>query len=154
MKSSPYAVDMLSSFFEKIDSLVSECKQQLNDAYKLCRKLNQSVQRNLYSKDYDGLTQTLIEFINTYPLCNVIQRAVNTVKTIMPYCDGELPQYMVIKCESLQILLPECHMISIQIIPQIMLYTKTNEQISSSLLRGLRKHINTSHLTSFLKSWT
>ena len=137
MKSSPYAVNMLSSFFEKIDSLVSECKQQLNDAYKLCRKLNQSVQRNLYSKDYDGLTQTLIEFINTYPLCNVIQRAVDTVKTIIPHCDGELPQYMVIKCESLQILLPECHMISIRIIPRIMLYTKTNEQISSSLLRGL-----------------
>ena len=135
MKSSPYIVNMLSSFFEEIDSLVSECKQQLNDAYKLCRKLNQSVQRN--SKDYDGLTQTLIEFINTYPLCNVIQRAVDTVKTIMPYCDGELPQYMVIKCESLQIMLPECHMITISIIPRIMLYTKTNEQINSSLLRGL-----------------
>ena len=67
------------------------------------RKLHQSVQRNVFDKNYDKLIQTVEKFIKNYPLCNVAQKAVTMVKKIIPYCDGELLHYMMIECEHLQI---------------------------------------------------
>ena len=134
--SSSYYSNLLSLLGEEIYSLITDCKQLLRDAHKLCRKLNQSVERNLYERNYDKLIQTVEEFIKIYPLCMVAQKAVTIVKRIMPYCDGELLSYMMMECELLQIRTPDYHVITTSTLPHIKLYIKLHKQITSSLLNG------------------
>ena len=128
--------NLLSLFSEDINSLITDCKQLLKDAHKLCRKLNQSVERNLYERNYDKLIQIVEEFIKNYPLCNVAQKAVTMVKKIIPYCDGKLLHYMRIRCEQLQMSAPDYHEITSSTLPHIKLYIKLHRRITSSLLKG------------------
>ena len=136
LMTSPYTINLLSLLGEEINSLITNSKQILKDAHKLCRKLNQSVQRNLYDKNYDKLIQTVEELIKNYPLCNVAQQAVTMVKNIIPYCDGELLHYMMMKCELLQMMTHDYHHITALILPGINLHIKLHKQITSSLLNG------------------
>ena len=136
LMTSPYTINLLSLLGEDINSLITNCKGILKDAHKLCRKLNQSVQRNLYENNYDKLIQTVEEFIKSYPLCDVAQKAVTMVKKIIPYCDGELLHDMMRGCEYLQIRTPDYHNITTALLPCITLYIKRHKQITSSLLNG------------------
>ena len=136
LMSSSYYSNLLSLFGEDINSLITDCKQLLKDAHKRCRKLNQRVERNLYKRNYDKLIQTVEEFIKNHPLCNVAKKAVAMVKKIIPYCDGELLQYMKTKCEHLQISTPDYHDITTLTLPYIKLHIKLHKQITCSLLNG------------------
>ena len=133
---SPYTINLLSLLGEDINSLITNCKGTLKDVHKLCRKLNQSVQRNLYVNNYDKLIQTVEEFIKNYPLCDVAQKAVTMVKKIIPYCDGKLLHDMMERCECLQMKTPDYHGITILLLPLIKLDIKLHKQITSSLLNG------------------
>ena len=133
---SPYTMNLLSLLGEDINSLIINCKGTLKDAHKLCRKLNQSVQRNLYENNYDKLIQSVEEFIKNYPLCDVAQKAVTMVKKIIPYCDGKLLHYMMWRCERLQMMTPDYHPITTLVLPFIKLCIKLHKQITSSLLNG------------------
>ena len=133
---SPYTINLSSLLNEEINLLTYECKEMLKHIHNMCRKLNQSVQRNLYEKNYDRLIQTVEEFIKNYPLCNIAQKAVNLVKKIIPYCDGELLYHMTMECEYLQIRTPNYHEITTYILPFITLDTKLHKLISSSLQFG------------------
>ena len=135
MRSSYYS-NLLSLLGEDINSLIIDCKQLLKDVHKWCRKLNQSVERNLYERNYDKLIQTVEEFIKNYPLCNVAQKAVTMVKKIIPYCDGELLHYMMMMCEYLQMRTLDYHVITTLILPRIQLNIKIHKQITSSLQNG------------------
>ena len=137
LMTSPYTINLLSLLGEDINSLITNCKGTLKDAHKLCRKLNQSVQRNLYENKYDKLIQTVEEFIKNYPLCDVAQKAVTMVKKIIPYCDGELLHYIMMRCEGLQMMTPDYHNITTLLLPYIKLYIKLHKQITSSLPNGL-----------------
>ena len=132
LMASPYTINLLSLLGEDINSLITDSKGTLKDAHKLCRKLNQSVQRNLYENNYNKLIQTVEEFIKNYPLCNVAQKAVTMVKKIIPYCDGELLHW----CEYLQMMTPDYHNITTLSLPAIKLCIKLHKQITSSLLNG------------------
>ena len=77
--SSPYTVNMLSIFSEEIEPIIADCKQLLKNAYIVCREFTQSVQKNFHEKDYDKLIQTVEEFIQNYPLCNVAQNALHHI---------------------------------------------------------------------------
>ena len=136
LMTSPYTINLLSLLGEDINSLMTNCKGTLKDAHKLCRKLNQSVQRSLYENNYDKLIQTVEEFIKNYPLCDVAQKAVTMVKKIKPYCDGELLHYVMGRCEDLQVMTPDYHSISALLLPLIKLCIKLHKQITSSLLNG------------------
>ena len=136
LMTSPYTMNLLSLLGEDINSLIINCKGTLKDAHKLCRKLNQSVQRNLYENNYDKLIQSVEEFIKNYPLCDVAQKAVTMVKKIIPYCDGKLLHYMMMKCEYLQMMTPDYHPITTLVLPFIKLCIKLHKQITSSLLNG------------------
>ena len=136
LMTSPYTINLLSLLGEEIKSLITNSKQILKDAHKLCRKLNQSVQGNLYDKNYDKLIQSVEEFIKNYPLCTVAQKAVTMVKKIVPYCDGELLHYMMMVCEGLQIKAHDYHDITTLTLPLIKLQITLHEQITSSLLNG------------------
>ena len=133
---SPYTINLLSLLGDEINSLTADCTHILKDAHKLCRKLNQSVQRNLSENNYDKLIQTVEEFIKNYPLCDVAQKAVTMVKKIIPYCDGELLHYMMMKCEDLQMKTHDYHYITTFILPVIKLHIKLHKQITSSLHNG------------------
>ena len=136
LMTSPYTINLLSLLGEDINSLITNCKRTLKDVHKLCRKLNQSVQRNLYENNYDKLIETVEEFIKNYPLCDVAQKAVTMVKKIIPCCDGELLHDMMMRCEELQMMIPDYHNITTLILPYIKLCIKLNKQITSSLLNG------------------
>ena len=136
LMTSPYTINLLSLLGEEINSLVKNIKQILKDVHKLCRKLNQSVQRNLYDKKYDKVIQTVEEFIKNYPLCKVAQEAVTMVKKIIPYCDDELQHYMMIQCEDLQMNTHDYHYITTSLLPHIKLLIKLHKRITSSLLNG------------------
>ena len=136
LMTSPYTVNLLSLLGEEINSLTVDCAHMLKHTYKLCRKLNQSVQRSLSEKKYDELIQIVEEFIKNYPLCNVAQKAVSMVKKIMTYCDGELLHYMMMLCERLQIKTHDYHDSTTLILPIIKLYVKLHKRITSSLLNG------------------
>ena len=136
LMTSPYTINLLSLLDEEINSLITSNKQILKDAHKLCRKLNQSVQRNLYDKNYDKLIQTVEEFIKNYPICNVAQNFVAMVKKIIPYCEGKLLHFMMMKYEHLQIMTHDYHHITTLLLPLIKLHIKQHKQINSSLLNG------------------
>ena len=140
LMSSSYYSNLLSLLGEDINSLITDGKQLLKDVHKLCRKLNQSVERNLYERNYDKLIQTVEEFINNYPLCNVAQKAVTMVKKIISYCisycDGKLLHDMMMWCEILQSMTPDYHHITTSTLPLIKLTIKLHKQITSSLLIG------------------
>ena len=133
LMTSPHTINLLSLLGEDINSLITNCKGTLKDAYKLCRKLNQNV---LFENNYDKLIQTVEEFIKNYPLCDVAQKAVTMVKKIIPYCDGKLLHYMMGRCERLQMMTPDYHDITTLLLPNIKLYIKLHKQITSSLLNG------------------
>ena len=118
MKSS-YNNSVLSLLGDEINSLITNCKHLLKDAHKLCRKLNQSVERNLYERNYDKLIQIVEKFMKSYPLCNVAQSAVTMMEKIIPYYDGELLHYMKMRCEQLQMLTPDYHSITTLTLPRI-----------------------------------
>ena len=134
--SSSYYSNLLSLLGGEINLLITDCKHLLKDVHKLSRKLNQSVERNLYERNYDKVIQTVEEFIKNYPFCNVAQKAVTMVKKIIPYCDGKLLEYMMIRCEGLQIYTSDYHEIPTLTLSYIKLHIKLHKQITSSLLNG------------------
>ena len=134
--SSPYTMNLLSLLDDQIYSLQNECKQMLKNVNKLCRKLNQSVQRNLCEQKYDKLIQTVEEFIKTYPLCILAQKAVTLVKRIAPYCDGELLNFIAAKYELFQRMTPDYHSFTTLILPSIKFFIKQHDKITSSLHNG------------------
>ena len=138
LMTSEYTVGLLSSLDEEIKSIIINCKEILRDAHKLCRKLNQSAQRNLFKNDYDKLIHSVEEFIKKYPVCSVAQKAVTIMKKIMPYCDGdhELLYYVMRLCEGLQLMTPGYHEFSTLTLPYIRLHIKLHKRIVSSLLKG------------------
>ena len=133
---SPYTIKLLSLLDEEVNSLIGHCKEIVKDAHTLCRKLNQRVQRNLFEQSYDKIVHIVEEFMKSYPLCNVAQKAVTMVKKIIPYCDGELLHYMMEQCEGLQMMTCDYHIITISLLPLIMLCIKVHKQITSALLNG------------------
>ena len=133
---SPYTTKLLSLLHEEVNSLIDHCKKIVKDAHKLCRKLNQRVQRNVFEQSYDKIIHIIEEFMKSYPSCSVTQKAVTMVKKIIPYCDGELLHYMMIKYEMLQMMTCDYHDITISLLPRIMLHIKEHKQIISALHKG------------------
>ena len=136
LKRSPYTINVLSLLDEEIRSVIGDCKRILKGAHKLCRKLNQRVQRIFSETNYDELIQSIEEFIKNYPLCSVAQNTVTMVKKIIPYCNGELLRFVTLKCEYLQMLTCDYHVINTSTLPYIKLFVKERKQITDSLLSG------------------
>ena len=117
-------------------NLLADCKQILKNAHKFCRVFNQNVQRIFYERKYDKLIETVEEYIKNYPLCNVVQKALNIMKKIIPHCDSRLLHSVMMKQELLNLVTPNYHEITTLALPTIKLYIKLHKQITSSLLHG------------------
>ena len=124
--SSPYITNLL-------DDLQGECRQIIKNGNRLCRKLNQSMQRNLCEQKYNKLIQTVEEFITNYPLHILAQKGFTMVKMIIPYHDGEFLHFITTSCEQLQMITSN---ITTGILPFIKLYIKQHNKITSSLHDG------------------
>ena len=135
--SSPCTMNLLSLLDDQINSLQGECKQIIKSVSKLCRKLNQSVQRNFYEQKHDRLIQTVDEFMKNSPLCALAQKAVSMVNRIIPYCDGTLLNFVIMERERLHIQTHDYHTIPMFILPVIKLLIKLHENITNSLQNGL-----------------
>ena len=131
-----YRYHLLPLLGDQINSLQGECNLLKINVGKLCRKLNQCVQRNLCEQKYDKLIQTIEEFIKNYPLCILAQKAVTMVKKIIPYCYGGLLNFIIMKCEMLQLMTSDYHDITSLTLPLITLLIKQHKQITSSLHNG------------------
>ena len=136
LMASPDTKDLLSLLAEEMISLKADCEHAVKDTHKLCRKLNQSVQRNLHYEGYDKLIQTVEEFVKNYPLFNMAQKSVTMVNKIMPYCEGELLHIMMKKCQLLQKMTRDYHDITIAELPRIKYYLKLHKLITGSSLHG------------------
>ena len=137
---------LLLMFGKKISSLILDCIQMVKDTSKLCRKLNQSAQRNLYEfeGDYNDFFQDIDKIlIEDYPLWPVIQNAVVIVKEIITYCDGIMLQRMTRLYERLISHTLDHNSITTFVLPQINLHIKLHKQITSSLLNGSPSIIET-----------
>ena len=133
---SPYTQNFMPLLDEEVDSLIDQCKQILKDTHKLCRKLNQSIQKHLCAQDYYKLIQTVETFIKNYPLFSVAHKAVTIIHKIIPYYDGELLHLIMLQCEELQLRTCDYHEMTTLALPLIKLNIKLHKQITSSLLSG------------------
>ena len=127
---------LLKSLRAEFDSLISDCKQFTKEANRLCRKINHNAQIYLYEKDYEKLIQTIEEFIKEYPMCNIAQKAIITVKKMLPHCHDELLQYVMNFCKYFQMKTCNYHHISMLTLPYIKLYIQLHKQITDALQNG------------------
>ena len=134
--SSPNITAFFPTLNDEIDSLITDHHKILKNAHKLSRTLNQNVQRYLAEGNYHSLIQSIETYKNKYPITTVGQKAVNIVQKVIPYCDGELLHYITWGCEHLQMKTHDYHTITLQILPQIQLYTKELQLIYTSLQKG------------------
>ena len=132
----PLSLNLVGISFEELNSLKTECKRTSRNTHMLCRKLNQSVQRILYRRNYDKLILALQEFMRIYPLFNIVQKIISIIKKIIPYCEGELMGFVNKLSESLHILSPYYHHISSSTIPLVKENIKHLKQITSALMNG------------------
>ena len=131
-----YNINLASLLGEQINVLKNNSNEILKDTHKLCKKLNQRIQRNLFEKNYDDLIETVEEFIKTYPLCSVAQKAVDIVEKIIPYCDSNVLHHVIVGCEYLQMRTCDYHHITTSVLHHIRLQIKLHKQITGSLLNG------------------
>ena len=110
--------------------------------YKWCRTINQSVQKPLHEKNFDKLIQNIEELINNYELHIVAQNAITIIMNIVPNCDDKLQDYMMVRCEELQMKTREYHNNATLVIPYIMLFSKIHKQITNALLNGSSSDID------------
>ena len=112
------------------------------------------MQRIVYEKEYDKLIPTLQEFMRIYPLCNIVEKGITIVKTIIPYCEGELLDHVNKLCEHLHYLTTDYHQITVFTIPFIKLYIKCIKKSPVHLEMDhliLNRHITTLHLMNSRK---
>ena len=128
----------ISLFAKEVDSLLSECKQFLKDAHILCRKFNQSVQRNFYEKNYDTLIQIIEDFIKNYPLGNIVLKAITMTNKLILCCNPVyiLQDFMVRRHEVLQTITNDNHYINTALLPIIKFYIKLHKDITFSVAAG------------------
>ena len=122
---SPYVKNLFELIIPKIRSSLADYKQILNDAHKLSRKLNQSVQKSLLKQDYDELFQSVKDYIENYPLGIVLKKNIAMINKAIPYCphDYNLPKL----CKVLKDFTPEHHVMNTITFRGIKFYCKLHE---------------------------
>jgi len=128
--------NITTSLNEQINILIGECHKIIMNVHKLSRKLNQKVQNYFTQREYSNLVQYVENYMSGYPVGLVAKQAVSIVKKIMPYCDGELLNFITHQCEVLQMKTPDYHYITLIVVPNIKLLIKELLQINSSLQSG------------------
>ena len=142
---SPNATHLLALLDKEIESLIGECKMLLNDVHKLCRKVNHGIQKHLCEKNYDKLIQSVEEYISNYPLFKIAEKAIATVKKLIPYYEGKTLQHTKMRYKYLQNLTCDYHPITTLLLPRLQLHVDLHKRITSSLVTGSHNIEQTYH---------
>ena len=136
LKNSPFTVNLMGICFEELNSLIAECKKASTSTHMLCRKLNQSIQRILFERNYDELIPAIQKFMRIYPLFNIAQKAITIAKKIIPYCEGKLLDVIIKTSEQLHLITPDYHITHTLVIPMGKIHIEFLKQITSALMNG------------------
>ena len=122
---------LIRSFYNETKSLIDDCHKILRSAHRLCRKLNQNIQRCLCQGNYKNLIIGEIQLFNhNYPIATVAQRAAIMLKDkIIPHCDGELLSCMTDLYESFQLLTRDCHITTLFSLPMMKIANKASSEM-------------------------
>ena len=127
----PLIVKQLPKLEMEITALFTECERILKkEIPDLCRKFNQTAQRNLFEKNYDELIKTVEDFIKNYPLCDVAQRAVTILNELIQNCNDQL---LLLFFKRLQLNTRDNHYFTTLSLPLIKLHVKVHREISFAL---------------------
>ncbi|XP_065894609.1 uncharacterized protein [Dysidea avara] len=136
MMASSYIEFFFPTLNAETNSLINNCQKAIKNAHKLSRTLTQSVQRCLSEGRYCSIPQTVQQYINKYPTGSIALQAITMIKKVIPYCGGQLLDFIVNLIKQLQTLTPEYHRIPLMVLPRVRLLTNELQQIVSSLLAG------------------
>jgi len=130
-KSQNFAM-LLPLLSDQIKSLKSDCRKILNNAYNLNRKFTQKVQCHLALKSYQYSTK----------ICEHVCHWTGSTKSnfyslsIIPYCDGELLDFIKLKSKIILMKPKKYNEISLQLLPTIKLLVTELQQIDAALQAG------------------
>jgi len=133
---SPKIAIFFPMLYNQMNSLISECREILQDVHRWSRTFNQEVQRWLVQRNYSNLIQTIENYVSKYRLPPVVEQAVTLVRKVFPYCDGDLLLYIKDWFQGLEIRTPDYHEINHKILPHIKLFMNEFQQIHASLQTG------------------
>ena len=133
---SPHTKNLWLLLSEDINLLLIECKKIIMNAYNVCRKFNQTIERSLYEEKYEILVQVVEDFIKNYPVYDVAQKAITMVNKTIQYCEGKLLHYMMSVCEEFKVTTHDYHDIATFTLPHVKFYVGVIKRIRSSLQNG------------------
>ena len=119
--------------FNEASLLIADSECIGKNIHKLYRKLNQ---RNLFEKNYDKLIQNVENFIKDYPLCDLAQKVANLMKKIIPYCEGELLQFMQKMNEFFEIQTHDYNGLTTLTLPYIKFHVEVHKRITRAIETG------------------
>jgi len=128
--------EILTSFYEKIELFITECRKELKNAYKFSKKLQRNAQLCLTDRNYDKLIQTLEKHNLEFPVGSIAQEAATWIKGIMPYCDRNVLHKVVNGCKHLFELTYHYHHITLINLPIIKLQIQQLQNNSFALEAG------------------
>ncbi|XP_065894557.1 uncharacterized protein [Dysidea avara] len=118
------------------DLIVSKCHGLLKSAHKMSRTLNQTVQRCLTEKNYEKMIQSLKTYMEDYRIAVVAKETTTLVEKVIPFCHGNLLDYIKDMSESIYMATINYHHITLSVIPNIESFTKEITDITRSLQAG------------------
>jgi len=121
---------------EQISTLISECHKLLKDVHALTRKLNQNVQKCLNQRNYYDLICVIENYMIDFPARTISQHALTLIQQALPYCDEKTLQFIMRKCEVLQMSTLEYNVIKLGILPLIKAHVNHMYKINSALMAG------------------
>ena len=122
---------------KEISSLISECTRILRSAHTMCRRLNQNVQKYTACNDYDRIIQEIENYIKSYHLGDIAQKAVDLAKVILPYFSGENFDFVTYCFEDMHSMSTEYHAFRTLLLPGFKFHVETLNKIKMSLEYGI-----------------
>ena len=148
LKDSP----LLSLVSDEISKLFDKCREVIKGAHKMCRKLNQNVNKFFHERRFDEIIRSIENFIKTYHMCQVAQEAVNMTKIIVGcYINDDMKKMF----EHFHIRTHDYHDIITLLLPHITLYLNLHKDITDLLQNELQdiEIPSRSMLDKFNENW-
>lgn len=127
----------LPSISDQINSLVIKCNTILKQAHEMSWKLNQKVQQCITEKKFSFLVEIIKRHSIEYPVGSVAKEGVSLIQGCIPYCEGELLDYIEHELELLQRLTTEYQWLTLIAVPCIRIVVKELKDLDDVLGEGL-----------------
>ena len=133
----------VSVFFPSINDqiylLACKCHTILKGAHEMSWKLNQRIQQCIIHKNFSSLVDIVESHSIEYPVGSVAKEGVVLIQSCVPYCEGELLDYIEHELELLQRLTTEYQWLTLIALPHIKLIVKQLEDLDNAMRVGSPK---------------